>query len=167
MTPLNPAAVRLLDESAEVRREAVDAVDATTLAGRYALRQALLGDEDAEVRASAARRLGEARERLFAPALIEALRDPLPMVRDRVWRALARMGTRNCSPRRNASFVRSQSGGYAGPPSGPQPLSRAPMRSNCFCERWRIPSGESAARPCRRWSGSERPTQRFVTECMQ
>lgn len=96
--PLNPAAVRLLDESAEVRREAVDAVDATTLTGRYALRQALLGDEDAEVRASAARRLGEARDRLFAPALIEALRDPLPMVRDRVWRALARIGARELLP---------------------------------------------------------------------
>lgn len=98
MTPLNPAAVRLLDESAEVRREAVDAVDATTLTGRYALRQALLGDEDAEVRASAARRLGDTRDRLFAPALIEALRDPLPLVRDRVWRALARMGARELLP---------------------------------------------------------------------
>jgi HEAT repeat protein len=98
MTPLNPAAVRLLDESAEVRREAVEAVEATALAGRYALRQALLGDEDAEVRASAARRLGEARDRLFAPALLEALRDPLPSVRDRAWRALARLGTRELLP---------------------------------------------------------------------
>jgi HEAT repeat protein len=98
MTPLNPAAVRLLDEDAEVRREAVDAVDATTLTGRYALRQALLGDEDAEVRASAARRLGEARDRLFVPALLEALRDPLPSVRDRAWRALARLGARELLP---------------------------------------------------------------------
>lgn len=92
--PLDPAAVRLLDEAAEVRREAVDAVEATALTGRYALRQALLGDEDAEVRASAARRLGEARDRRFTPALIEALRDPMPAVRDRAWRALARLGSR-------------------------------------------------------------------------
>ncbi|WP_224248703.1 aldo/keto reductase [Hyalangium gracile] len=94
MTPLDPAAVRLFDEAAEVRREAVDAVDAAALAGRYALRQALLGDEDAEVRASAARRLGDARDRRFTPALLEALRDPLPAVRDRAWRALARLGAR-------------------------------------------------------------------------
>jgi aryl-alcohol dehydrogenase-like predicted oxidoreductase/HEAT repeat protein len=94
MTPLDPAAVRLLDEAAEVRRDAVHAVDATVLSGRYALRQALLADEDAEVRASAARRLGEARDRRFTPALIEALRDPMPAVRDRVWRALARLGSR-------------------------------------------------------------------------
>jgi len=98
MTPLNPAAVRLLDESAEVRREAVQAVDATMLTGRYALRQALLGDEDAEVRASAAHRLGDARDRLFAPALLEALRDSLPTVRDRAWRALARLGARELVP---------------------------------------------------------------------
>ncbi len=98
MTPLDPAAVRLFDEAAEVRREAVEAVDAAALAGRYALRQALLGDEDAEVRASAARRLGEARDRRFTPALVEALRDPLPSVRDRAWRALARLGAREVLP---------------------------------------------------------------------
>src|SRR5690242_3352409 len=98
MTPLDPAAVRLLDEAVQVRREAVDAVDATALTGRYALRQALLGDEDAEVRASAARRLGDARDRRFTPALIEALLDPMPAVRDRAWRALARLGARELLP---------------------------------------------------------------------
>jgi HEAT repeat protein len=98
MTPWDPATVRLLDEAAEVRREAVDAVDATALPGRYALRQALLADEDAEVRASAARRLGDTRDRRFTPALLEALFDPMPSVRDRAWRALARLGARELLP---------------------------------------------------------------------
>jgi HEAT repeat protein len=98
MTPGDPATVRLLDEAAEVRREAVDAVEVTALPGRYALRQALLADEDAEVRASAARRLGETRDRRFTPALLEALGDPMPSVRDRAWRALARMGARELLP---------------------------------------------------------------------
>ncbi|HEX8703139.1 MAG TPA: HEAT repeat domain-containing protein, partial [Myxococcaceae bacterium] len=94
MTPWDPATVRLLDEAAEVRREAVEAVETTALPGRYALRQALLADEDAEVRASAARRLGETRDRRFTAALMEALFDPMPSVRDRAWRALARLGAR-------------------------------------------------------------------------
>jgi len=98
MTPLDPAAVRLLDEAAEVRREAVEAVDITAITGRYALRQSLLSDEDAEVRASSARRLGDSRDRRFTPALIEALRDPMPAVRDRAWRALARLGARELFP---------------------------------------------------------------------
>ncbi|OJT22922.1 hypothetical protein BO221_18655 [Archangium sp. Cb G35] len=92
MGPVDPAAVRLLDENAEVRREAVDAVDTSAAPGRFALRQVLLTDEDAEVRASAARRLGELRDGRFVPALLEALGDPMPAVRDRVWRALARLG---------------------------------------------------------------------------
>jgi aryl-alcohol dehydrogenase-like predicted oxidoreductase/HEAT repeat protein len=99
MTSLDPAAVRLFDEAADVRREAVETVDAAALTGRYALRQALLGDEDAEVRASAARRLGDARDRRFIPALLEALGDPMPSVRDRTWRALARLGTQDLLPR--------------------------------------------------------------------
>ncbi|MDY7230844.1 aldo/keto reductase [Hyalangium rubrum] len=98
MTPWDPATVRLFDEAVEVRRDAVDAVDMSALPGRYALRQALLADEDAEVRASAARRLGEARDRRFTSALIEALGDPMPSVRDRAWRALARLGARELVP---------------------------------------------------------------------
>ncbi|WNG46008.1 hypothetical protein F0U60_19240 [Archangium minus] len=98
MGSLDPAAVRLLDENAEVRREAVEALDTSVPPGRYALRQALLTDEDAEVRASAARRLGEARDDRFVPALLEALGDPLPSVRDRAWRALARMGAQSLLP---------------------------------------------------------------------
>ncbi|XXF79928.1 aldo/keto reductase [Myxococcaceae bacterium GXIMD 01537] len=94
MAPLDPAAVRLLDEDVEVRREAAEAVDAQALTGRFALRQALLTDADAQVRAIAARRLGEARDRRFIPALLESLRDTMPSVRDRAWRALARLGAR-------------------------------------------------------------------------
>ncbi|AKF84829.1 hypothetical protein MFUL124B02_05085 [Myxococcus fulvus 124B02] len=89
------AAVRLLDEDVTVRREAAGTVDVSRLDGRYALRQALLTDEDAQVRAVAARRLGDARDGRFAPALLESLEDPMPMVRDRAWRALARLGVKD------------------------------------------------------------------------
>ncbi|GEN05631.1 Predicted oxidoreductase [Myxococcus fulvus] len=89
------AAVRLLDEDVTVRREAVGTVDVSRLDGRYALRQALLTDEDAQVRAIAARRLGDARDGRFAAALLESLEDPMPMVRDRAWRALARLGVKD------------------------------------------------------------------------
>ncbi|UQA54564.1 aldo/keto reductase [Polyangium aurulentum] len=92
------AIVRLLDEDAEVRRQAVSAVDARDASGRYALREALLGDEDAEVRARAAQKLGEARDRRFVPALCEALRDAMPSVRDRAIRALARIGAEEILP---------------------------------------------------------------------
>ena len=94
---LDPAAVRLLDENAEARREAVFSLDTSTLPGRYALRQALLTDEDAEVRACAARRLGESRDARFIPALLDASRDPLPRVREHSWRALARLEARAVS----------------------------------------------------------------------
>ncbi|NVJ21236.1 HEAT repeat domain-containing protein [Myxococcus sp. AM011] len=98
MLELDLATVRLLDEDVTVRREAAGAVDASELVGRYALRQALLTDEDAEVRAISARRLGDARDSRFASALIEALGDAMPMVRDRAWRALARLGAEALLP---------------------------------------------------------------------
>ncbi|TQF17334.1 hypothetical protein FJV41_03350 [Myxococcus llanfairpwllgwyngyllgogerychwyrndrobwllllantysiliogogogochensis] len=98
MLELDLATVRLLDEDVTVRREAASAVDASELVGRYALRQALLTDEDAEVRAIAARRLGDARDGRFVSALLEALDDPMPMVRDRTWRALARLGAEALLP---------------------------------------------------------------------
>jgi aryl-alcohol dehydrogenase-like predicted oxidoreductase/HEAT repeat protein len=98
MPDLDPAAVRLLDEDVAVRREAAGNVDTSVLPGRYALRQALLTDEDAEVRAIAAQRLGGLRDSRFAPALLDALADPMPLVRERVWRALARMGAQALLP---------------------------------------------------------------------
>ncbi|QSQ20381.1 HEAT repeat domain-containing protein [Pyxidicoccus parkwayensis] len=92
MPDLDPASVRLLDEDVAVRREAVGEVDTSALPGRFALRQALLTDEDAEVRASAAHRLGGTRDARFVQPLLDALADPMPLVRDRAWRALARLG---------------------------------------------------------------------------
>ncbi len=92
------ATVRLLDDDVEVRRQAVSAVDARSLSGRYALREALLGDEDAEVRARAAQKLGEARDCRFVSALCEALSDARPSVRDRAIRALARIGAEELLP---------------------------------------------------------------------
>ncbi|WP_338864740.1 aldo/keto reductase [Myxococcus stipitatus] len=99
MLDMDPATVRLLDEDVTVRREAAGAVDLVALAGRHALRQALLTDEDAEVRAIAARRLGDARDARFVPALLEALDDSMPLVRERAWRALARLGAESLMPR--------------------------------------------------------------------
>ncbi|AGC47085.1 hypothetical protein MYSTI_05809 [Myxococcus stipitatus DSM 14675] len=99
MLDMDPAPVRLLDEDVTVRREAAGAVDSAVLAGRYALRQALLTDEDAEVRAISARRLGDARDARFVPALLEALEDVMPLVRERAWRALARLGAEALGPR--------------------------------------------------------------------
>ncbi|TKC99320.1 HEAT repeat domain-containing protein [Polyangium fumosum] len=85
------ALVRLLDEDAEVRRDAAATIDPRPLPARFALRQAMLGDEDADVRAAAAQKLGEVRSRRFASAFVEALEDPMPSVRDRAYRALARL----------------------------------------------------------------------------
>ena len=98
MPDLDPATVRLLDEDVAVRREAVEAVDTSTLPGRHALRQALLTDEDAEVRAMAAQRLGGTRDSRFIQSLLDALADPMPLVRDRAWRALARLGAQSLLP---------------------------------------------------------------------
>ncbi|MCY1017027.1 HEAT repeat domain-containing protein [Pyxidicoccus sp. MSG2] len=98
MPDLDPAMVRLLDEDVAVRREAVGEVGTSTLPGRYALRQALLTDEDAEVRATAAQRLGGTRDTRFVQALLDALADPMPLVRDRAWRALARLGAQALLP---------------------------------------------------------------------
>ncbi|MBU8898762.1 HEAT repeat domain-containing protein [Corallococcus sp. M34] len=104
MPDLDPALVRLLDEDARVRRDAVDAVDLTSSPGRFALRQSLLTDADAQVRAAAAHRLGDARDARFIPALLESLGDAMPSVRDRAWRALARLGAEALlSPARRAA----------------------------------------------------------------
>ncbi|MDC3980016.1 aldo/keto reductase [Polyangium jinanense] len=93
-----PALVRLLDEDAEVRRDAVETLDPRPLPARFALRQAMLGDEDALVRAAAAQKLGEMRSRRFAFAFVEALDDVMPSVRDRAYRALARLESRDVLP---------------------------------------------------------------------
>ncbi|MRG94408.1 aldo/keto reductase [Polyangium spumosum] len=93
-----PALVRLLDEDPDARRDALDTLDPRPLPARFALRQILLGDEDAEARAAAAQKLGELRSRRFAPALACALQDPMPSVRDRAYRGLCRMEARELLP---------------------------------------------------------------------
>ncbi|HVK65589.1 MAG TPA: aldo/keto reductase [Polyangium sp.] len=98
-SPANLSAlVRLLDEDAAVRCDAASTLDPRPLPARFALRQAMLGDEDAEVRAAAAQKLGEVRSRRFASAFMEALEDPMPSVRDRAYRALARLESPDVLP---------------------------------------------------------------------
>lgn len=59
----------------------------------HAIRRVLFADRDAEVRAAAARRLGELVEPAIEAWLVEALGDRSPLVRDSVLRALAKRGT--------------------------------------------------------------------------
>jgi aryl-alcohol dehydrogenase-like predicted oxidoreductase/HEAT repeat protein len=89
------AQIDLLDPEGWRRRLAVAEV-ADTDAGRYALRSALCFDPDAGVRATAATRLAS----LGAPAawLREAMRDPLPLVREAVVRGLGRLGDAEAAP---------------------------------------------------------------------
>lgn len=95
MSRLTPALTRLCDENVDVRRRAVDELDTGPVPHRYALRHVLVADEDAEVRASAARRLGEARIRRATGALLVATNDPLPSVRDQAFRALGKLGAKD------------------------------------------------------------------------
>lgn len=86
----------LLARSRRTRLVAVRELPASD-ALRDALRRVLFTDAHAEVRAAAARRLGQ-----FAGVegwLVEALDDASPLVRDAVLRALARAGTTTCAPR--------------------------------------------------------------------
>jgi len=90
---------------AAARRERLRAIGelAPSAAAAYALRRVLFDDPHAEVRAAAARRLGELGE-LGGPDtpapgagveawLLDALGDSSPLVRDAILRALARVGT--------------------------------------------------------------------------
>lgn len=95
MVRITPALTRLCDENVDVRRRAVDELDTGPVPHRFALRHALMTDEDAEVRANAARKLGEARIRRATTALLEAARDPLPSVRDQAFRALGKLGAKD------------------------------------------------------------------------
>jgi len=95
MLGITPAITRLCDENVDVRRRAIDELDLGPIPNRYALRHLLMTDDDAEARAAAARKLGEARIRRVIPALVEATRDPLPSVRDQAFRALGRLGAKD------------------------------------------------------------------------
>ncbi len=92
-----PAITRLCDENVLVRRKALEELDLALVPNRFALRHVLVTDEDAEMRARAAHRLGEARIRRAIPALVEATSDPLPSVRDQALRALGRLGAKDLS----------------------------------------------------------------------
>lgn len=92
MSGITPAITRLCDENVAVRRAAVDELDLGPVPHRFALRHVLVTDDDAEVRAKAAHKLGEARIRRAIPALVEAASDPMPSVRDHALRALGRLG---------------------------------------------------------------------------
>jgi len=95
MVRITPALTRLCDENVDVRRRAVDELDTGPIPHRFALRHVLVTDDDAEVRASAARKLGEARIRRATTALLEAAHDPLPSVRDQALRALGKLGAKD------------------------------------------------------------------------
>ena len=95
MLGITPAITRLCDENVDVRRRAIDELDVAPIPNRYALRHVLVTDDDAEARAAAARKLGEARIKRAIPALVEATRDPLPSVRDQAFRALGRLGAKD------------------------------------------------------------------------
>lgn len=88
----DPARVRadLFDRDARRRRAAVRAVRGDR-DDRYALRDVLLADADARVRADAAKRLGRLRAEGCAPWLEESLRDGAALVRDASLRAIARV----------------------------------------------------------------------------
>lgn len=98
MLGITPAITRLCDENVDVRRRAIEEIDTGPIPHRYALRHVLVTDDDAEARANAARKLGEARIRRAIPALLEATNDPMPSVRDQAWKALGRLGTKDLLP---------------------------------------------------------------------
>lgn len=92
-SPLSPEPllVRLFDPEPFVRERAVDELPLGPVHHLYALRECLLADGDGSVRAAVPPRLVEANDQRVVPWLLHALRDPLPSVREVVWRALARL----------------------------------------------------------------------------
>jgi HEAT repeat protein len=81
----------LLAESPRVRLRAVRDLPETPALGP-ALRRVLFGDRHAEVRAAAARRLGQLAVPGAADWLVDALGDGAPLVREAILRGLARCG---------------------------------------------------------------------------
>ena len=98
MPGITPDLARLCDENVDVRRRAVNELDTRPIPHRFALRHVLLTDEDAEVRANAARKLGEGRIRRATNALLDATADPLASVRDQAFRALGKLDAREVFP---------------------------------------------------------------------
>ena len=96
------------DESPEVRAEAAEALDDYRLGQ---LTEALLRSREAEVRAAAARLLGERGDPEVVPELIQALNDSEAAVRDAARTALEQMGT--ITPLENGSGILNHSEGVA------------------------------------------------------
>ncbi|MGQ0733683.1 MAG: HEAT repeat domain-containing protein [Acidobacteriota bacterium] len=99
VTARPPAAPRpsllslLSDDEARVRRRAALAVGRTRMpAGVTALQHVLANDADAEVRQMAAFAMGLIGDSTAAPALLEALKDPDPVVHGRAAEALGLLG---------------------------------------------------------------------------
>src|SRR6478735_5236798 len=80
----------LLDDDPSVRIHALHELPPGEAAA-YAVRDVLLGDDDASVRAGAAAWLGRAKAAFVVPALFDALYDSHPSVRLEACRALGRV----------------------------------------------------------------------------
>jgi HEAT repeat protein len=93
------SAFMLLSHVRRDRERALDVLARTPVAATaYAVRDVLLFDRDAEVRARAARWFAEARAVAMAPALRDALHDEKPLVRHAAIRALAVLDDARSAP---------------------------------------------------------------------
>jgi HEAT repeat protein len=88
----------LLSTEADVRIGALDDLSPELGGADYAVREVLLGDEDATVRAAAATWLERARATSCGAALVDALYDTHPSVRLAACRALAKIASREALP---------------------------------------------------------------------
>jgi HEAT repeat protein len=90
--------LRLKSSSPEVRRKALEALDATGNERNFDLLLAGLGDEDAQVRCTAVNRLEQVRDDQAMVALVSALQDPTSSVRETAAAALGRLGDSRTFP---------------------------------------------------------------------
>ncbi|MBL8940586.1 MAG: HEAT repeat domain-containing protein, partial [Archangium sp.] len=80
----------LFDDAVAVRKRAVTRLVLSTAADLFALREVLLFDEDAGVRALVPLRLAEVDDARVVPWLVQAVGDERPAVREAAWNALGR-----------------------------------------------------------------------------
>lgn len=88
----------LLSIDAAARRDALARLSPATPGAQFAVRELLLGDEDASVRAAAATWFERGRDATCTPALVNALYDTHPSVRLASCRALARIKADSAAP---------------------------------------------------------------------
>ena len=86
--------LRLRSNSPEVRRKALESLDAAGDARALELLIAGLDDEDAQVRLAAIKGLGQIRDHQSVTALVNTLRDPVSDVREAATAALGAAGRR-------------------------------------------------------------------------